>query len=175
MPRGIARIFNWHSDAPAHSLSGGNWDLHNDFGVSLSDGAISTLLAPPAMKERISNESRLEIGKRINIDAPTYFESRELSLEMHMIGSSFTDLLAKYRKFIAELTYSPEGIKLFYSNYDLSSSTNTRLTFNLQYLSCTPFAVYGGTLAKFVVRFLEPKPSLGVNQSTSLNVNQGEE
>lgn len=178
MPRGVSRFFNWHADAPAHPSApngGGNWDLKADFGASLSDGAISTLLAPPAVKERVSNTSRLEDGKRIDIYNPVRWESRELTLEMHIIADSFTDLLEKYRSLIAELTYSPGGIKLFYSNYDLSSSNATRLTFKLHYLSCTAFAVYGGTLAKFAVRFIEEKPSFGVPDQTTLNMNNGEE
>jgi hypothetical protein len=141
-------------------LSGANWDLKNDFGVSLSDGAISTLLAPPALKERISNTSRLEKGRRVDIEAPVYFDSREITLEMHMIAPDFPTLLAQYRSFIDELTYSPQGVQLrFYGLYGITVST--RLQFNLQFLSCTPFAVYGGTLAKFAVRFIERNPDLG--------------
>lgn len=175
MPRGYAYFFNWHSDAEAHSMEGGNWDFKADFGVSFSDGAISTLLAPPAVKERVSNTSRLEDGKRIDIYSPVHWEPRELTLEMHIIADSFTDLLDKYRRLIKELTYSSEGIKLFYANYNLPNSNSVRLTFRLHYLSCTQFSAYNGSLAKFAIRFIEPKPSFGVPDAATLTMDNGEE
>lgn len=165
MPRGTCTIFNWN----------GSHNIKSEFGVSLSDGAISTLLAPPAAKQRISNESRLENGKRVDTHTPTRFASRELNLEMHMIAATFHELVASYRAFFQMLTYSPEGIILEFSDiYGLSGSS--KLVYRLQYLSCTPFAVYNGTLAKFVVRFEERNPTWGIDQGSTLTMpNNSEE
>lgn len=145
MPRGTCTIFNWN----------GTHDIKTEFGVSLSDGALSALMAPPAAKERISNESRLEDGKRIDIYTATRFEARELTLEMHLIASSFEDFVTKYRDFIATLTYSSQGVILSYTIYGQT------LRYKLHYLSCTQFAQYNGTLGKFAVRFVERSPSNG--------------
>lgn len=157
MPRGTCTIFNWN----------GTHDLKNEFGVSLSDGAISTLLAPPAAKERVSNASRLEHGKRVDIRIPTRYEARELTLEMHLIAPDYATLLANYRAFFAALVYSPEGIILTFEIYGQT------VKYRLQYLSCTPFAVYGGKLAKFAVRFIERNPSNLGAESISLNALNG--
>lgn len=151
MPRGTCTIYNWV----------GTYNLKDDFGISLSDGAISTLLSPPAAKERVSNESRLENGKRIDIDTPTYFQSRDLTLEMHLIASSFEDYIAKWRSFLSAITATGEGIKLSFRIYEQT------LVFDLQYVSCTQFAVYNGTLGKFAVRFTERVP---MNGTASLSV-----
>lgn len=148
MPRGTCTIYNWVA----------TYDLKTDFGVSLSDGAISTLLAPPAAKERVSNESRLEDGRRIDIYADTHFQARELTLEMHLIADTFEQYMARWRSFLAAITATGEGIRLTYTIYGQS------MTFDLQYLSCTQFAVYNGTLGKFAVRFIERKPHNGVAQ-----------
>lgn len=167
MPRGKCEIYNWTD----------TYDIKTTWGVSLSDGAISTLLAPPAAKERVSNTSRLENGKRIDNTTPMRYESRELTLEMHLIANDFPTLLANYRNFLEAITSSPEGIKLFFYNiYGLTSSN--KLQFNLKYLSCTPFAVYGGTLAKFAIRFVEENPNFGlppVSRSTGDENNNEEE
>jgi hypothetical protein len=151
MPRGTCTIYNWVD----------TYNLKDDFGISLSDGAISTLLSPPAAKERVSNESRLENGKRIDIDTPTYFQSRDLTLEMHLIASSFEDYIAKWRSFLSAITATGEGIKLSFRIYEQT------LVFDLQYVSCTQFAVYNGTLGKFAVRFTERVP---MNGTASLSV-----
>ena len=151
MPRGTCTIYNWVD----------TYNLKDDFGISLSDGAISTLLSPPAAKERVSNESRLENGERIDIDTPTYFQSRDLTLEMHLIASSFEDYIAKWRSFLSAITATGEGIKLSFRIYEQT------LVFDLQYVSCTQFAVYNGTLGKFAVRFTERVP---MNGTASLSV-----
>ena len=149
MPRGICTIYNWDGNESGH-------DIKAEFGVSLSDGAISALLAWPDVKERISNESRLEDGKRTDIMAPTRFSARNITLEMHLIASDFGDLLAKERAFLAALTYSPEGIILLFEIYGQT------IQYRLQYISCTQFAVFGGTLAKYAVRFEERVPRNGL-------------
>ena len=72
------------------------------------------------------------------------------------------------------LTHSPEGIILTFEIYDVNGSN--KLVYRLQYLSCTPFAVYNGTLAKFAVRFEERNPTWGINQgSTLMMTNDSEE
>jgi hypothetical protein len=121
----------------------------------LSNGALSALLAWPEVKERISNESRLEDGRRIDDTAPVRYQSRTITLEMHIIASSFDDFLTKERAFMHFLSDDPKGIRLeLYGVYGLTFVN--RLTFNLKYLSCTQFGVYNGTLGKFAVRFIEP-------------------
>lgn len=152
MPRGTCTIYNWVS----------TYDIKQTWGVSLSDGAISTLLTPPAVKQRISNESRLEHGKRIDIRVPNKYEARELTLEMHLIAPDFATFLTNYRGFLAALTASPEGIILNFNIYGQS------ITYRLQYLSCTQFAAYNGQLGKFAVRFIERDPSGLGDSSQSL-------
>jgi len=148
MARVTCNIYNW-----SHT-----YNLKTAFGVSLSDGALSSLLAPPAAKERISNESRLEDGKRIDIYSPTRFQARELTLEMHLIADDFGQFLTRWRAFLAALTASPQGIIMTVNAYGQT------LTYTLQFLSCTQFAQYNGQLGKFAVRFSEQLPNNGVAQ-----------
>lgn len=141
-------IYNWSR----------TYNIKTAFGVSLSDGALSALLSPPAAKERISNESRLEDGKRIDIYTPTRFQSRELTLEMHLIADNFQQFLTRWRAFLAALTASPQGIIMTVVAYGQT------LQYTLQFLSCTQFAQYNGQLGKFAVRFSEQLPTNGVAQ-----------
>lgn len=139
------------------------YDAYTTWGVSLSDGALGTLLAPPAAKERISNESRLEDGKRIDNTTQVRYQAREITLEMHMIAPDFSTFLTNYRAFFAALNASPKGIVMQYRPY------GTRLYYNLKYLSCTQFAAYNGQLAKFAVRFIEPTPNGGQQMSLTMS------
>ena len=141
-------IYNWSR----------TYNIKTAFGVSLSDGALSALLSPPAAKERISNESRIEDGKRIDIYTPTRFQSRELTLEMHLIADNFQQFLTRWRAFLAALTASPQGIIMTVVAYGQT------LQYTLQFLSCTQFAQYNGQLGKFAVRFSEQLPTNGVAQ-----------
>ncbi len=165
MPVGELYIFNW---------DGVNGDCFTLYGVSLEDGAIGELLTPPPAKERVSNESRLEPGKRVNTRTPMQFASREVTLPMHLIAPDYATFLSRYRAFMTAITQSAEGIILYYCPYTRSSPQNTNsLKFRLQYLSCTQFAAYDGTLAKFAVRFIERYPSLGVGTAPALTMGTG--
>lgn len=158
MPRGICTIYN-----------GTNHNIKDEFGVSLSDGAISTLLAWPDAKEVVSNESRLENGKRIDTNGAVMFAARTITLEMHLIATDFATFLVNERAFIEALTATPV-VTLAFSIYGQT------IRYRLRYVSCTQFGVYNGTLGKFAVRFEEPVPSNGMVATTLIGgTNEGEE
>jgi len=72
------------------------------------------------------------------------------------------------------ITQSAEGILLYYCPYTRGNPQSAdSLKFRLQYLSCTQFAAYDGTLAKFAVRFLERYPTLGVGTAPSITMGTG--
>lgn len=145
MPRGALSIV---IDGTTH------YDAWNEWGVALSDGAISTLLAPPAAKQRVSNASRLEDGKRTDVSAPVRYEARDLTIEMHLIAPDFETFTARYQSFFNTIAKAKKIYLQFYI-YD------QWIKFNLKYLSCTQFGVYKGELGKFAVRFEESVPQMG--------------
>lgn len=129
-------------------------DIKSSFGASLSDGALSALLAPCAVKERITNESRLEKGKRVDDTADTQYQSRDITVEMHIIANDFASLQS-YKQALIDALSHKEGIMMIVHAY------GSNLYYNLRYVSCTQFAQYGGTLAKLAIRFTEPQPNDG--------------
>lgn len=139
---------------PHGELKINNIDAWDVWGVSLEDGAYGTLLSPPAVKARVENSSRLEKGKRI-IPTETFYDSREVTLEMHLHAPDYATFLSRYRAFLAAIT-GQQGFAMQYKPYGQT------LYFNMMYLSCTQFAAYNGTLAKFSLRLVEPQPNLGV-------------
>jgi len=157
MPHGQLVIYDWESNQSRDA-----WD---NWGVSLADGSVGNLLAPPAAKERVSNESRLERGKRVSTRTPMQYASREVTLEMHLVAPDHETFVTRYRAFFDAITASAEGIILEYQPYGQT------LRFRLQYLSCTQFAAYNGTLAKFAVRFIERYPTFGIGSAQTLTIN----
>jgi len=132
---------------PRGQLIINNKDAFTEWGVSLSNGAKATLMAPLALKQRVSNESRLAHGKT-TINTNLKKASREFSLEMHMISSSWADYLDKKARWEAMLMGGVLNIK---------TSWEEGVTYRCLYLSCNTFAEYDG-LAKFALRLEEPNP-----------------
>ena len=132
---------------PVGQLKINNVDAFTEWGVSLSDGAKAVLMAPVALKDRVSNESRLAHGKSI-LNTNLKKASREFSLEMHMISSSWADYLNKRSRWNDMLMNGTVNIK---------TSWEDGVTYRCLYLSCTQFAEYDG-LAKFTLRLTEPNP-----------------
>ena len=49
-----------------------NADAFERYGINLEDGALSTLMTPPPMKEFIESKSRMKHGKTVIAKAPKY-------------------------------------------------------------------------------------------------------
>lgn len=130
---------------PAGQLYINGYDAYTTWGVSLSDGAKAVLMQPVALKSRVSNESRLEHGKRY-INTTLMKESREFTLEMHMTSSSWQDYLTKYAAWNA---------LLMGGTLNIVTSWQSGVTYKCLYVSCAQFAEYSG-LAKFALRLIEP-------------------
>ncbi len=122
-------------------------DTFTTWGVSLSDGSLAGLMAFPPVKDRVTNESRLEHGKRVINELPRK-DSRELTLEMHMIAPDFATFLTRLESFTALLAGGEVLLK---------TSFQPGVVYHLYYVSCTQFTQFCG-LAKFSLRLEEPNP-----------------
>lgn len=122
---------------------------HPALGVSLSDTALTALMSPPAMKEDIVNESRLEHGKR-HTSTGNKLQERELSLPIHITAKSQTDYLVQYADFVSIL----QGVTL-----NITTSFQSGVVYKCRYVSCTQFTQFINGMAKLVLRLVEPNPN----------------
>lgn len=121
-------------------------DAFDEWGIILGDNAINALLAPPAMKAYIENESRLQHGTQI---IPTdKVASRDVQLTLYLKAKNSADYALKYAAFIEELR---KGIIEFHV---ISIDT----TFKMLFTSCQQYTAIN-TLGKFIFRFVEPNPA----------------
>lgn len=120
-------------------------------GVRMGEGFRNELLAPPELKDFVTNESRLEHGMRIIVRNPRY-ASRTLSLEFQVTGST---------KVAMEQNLAALYAQLATGTVRLAVPELTSAVFNLVYTGKTPSYSAGvsGRACKVKVGFLEPNPA----------------
>ena len=126
-------------------------------GVKMGDGFKDELYAPIELKEFVSNESRLEHGRRV-VTADTggnslaRYASRTISLEFRITGSSISEFLTNRNALYTELYKGAVKLEV----PELGSEV-----FNLIYLGKS--STYSTGLSRMACRvkvsFEEPNPS----------------
>lgn len=124
-------------------------DAYASWGVFLSDEAVSTLMTPAPVKDRISNNSALEHGVRY-ITGTAKVNERELTLIIYLRASSKAEFLTRYQSFCEELKTG---------NLDIRTKYQTDVVYRCIYQSCTSFSEFNFGLAKFSLKLTEPDPT----------------
>lgn len=86
-------------------------DAWSTWGVRMGDGFLDTIDGFNEMKDYIENESRLEHGKRVITDNAKV-DSREITLQFTIEGSSENDYRSKKKSFQTELEKGAVNIKV---------------------------------------------------------------
>lgn len=86
-------------------------DAFITWGVRMGDGFLDAIDGFNEMKDYIENESRLEHGKRVITDNAKV-DSREITLQFTIEGSSESDYRAKKKAFQTELEKGAVNIKI---------------------------------------------------------------
>lgn len=86
-------------------------DAFSTWGVRMGDGFLDAIDGFNQMKDYIENESRLEHGKRIITDNARV-DSREITLQFTIEGSSESDYRSKKKAFQTELEKGAVSIKI---------------------------------------------------------------
>ncbi|MCC8117297.1 MAG: hypothetical protein LIP09_00900 [Bacteroidales bacterium] len=124
------------------------------YGLFLADGALATLMAPPATKDPIQSECRTENGTRTAYaDGVTEVASREFSLETCMLAKNMATFAAN----MAALTTT-----LLSGEVTITTKWQEGMAYRCRYVSSTTFNMYGlnGRIgAKLIIKFEEPNPA----------------
>ena len=124
-------------------------------GVRPGKGFKEALYAPVEMKAYITNESRLEHGTRYYVTPKK--NSRNLTLEFQIIGSSTSDFKTKYEALLTEL---------YKGTVKLEPTEISSDVFNLIYTGKSPACSMGlsGRACKISVGFVEYNPNVRTGQ-----------
>lgn len=127
-------------------------DTYSTWGVVLAENSVEQFIAPPPLKEYITNESALENGTQVltSLAALPKVAARNITVEVNILATNNTDFRTKLAAFTTVLKGGVLTIRLTDHSADY---------FHCLYQSCTQFTDYNGRVAKFALRLIEPNPA----------------
>jgi len=134
---------------PKGELYINGYDAFEAWGLSMDNTSLSALMAPPPIKSLIENSSRLNHGK-VMLTENVRYDSRELTLQVHIIASSEDEFFERYASFCEQLA---KGAMTIVTKYQPTT------VYNVIYQSCTQFSQYMRGIAKFSLKLVEPDPT----------------
>lgn len=144
-------------------LINNKWAL-TEYGITLDDGAISSLMTPPPMKEYITNSSHLEHGERIvrsgNLVVNPRFDARDVNLQIHLEADTREEFLARYNKFCKEV--------LSKGSIHLSHRYDPDVEYKFLYQACNQYQQWCFGVAKFILKLHEYNPA---DRQIDININ----
>ena len=135
---------------PKGELYINGYDAYEQWGVSLSDTALSALMTPAPQKKFISNKSRLKDGKSIVVNNPKVDE-RSVSIVIHLIARSEVEFFSNYEKFCNEV--------LAKGYLTIETKFQQGVIYKMEYESCSQFSQFMRGIAKFPLKMTEPNPN----------------
>ena len=125
-----------------------NKNAREEWGLLTTPNTLSALLAPAAMKDNITNTSRLEHGTRIDASNPKVAQ-RELNLEIQMIADTEAQFYARHESFCTELQKGA---------IDMYLSDRETVVYHFIYNSCSQYTQFRRGIATLSLKLTEPNP-----------------
>lgn len=133
-------------DNPTIYINGKN--ARTQWGVLTTTNTLSALLAPPAMKDNVTNTSRLEHGTRVDTSNPKVAQ-RELNLEIQMIADTEEQFYARHQSLCEELQKGA---------IDMYLSDRPTVVYHFVYNSCSQYTQFRRGIATLSLKLTEPNP-----------------
>lgn len=123
-------------------------DAFTEWGVSLSQTALTTLMTPSEMKEYIKTTARTESGSRLVNNAT--INERTITLDLHLVAVDEAAFLKQYAAFCDVLAGGELTIR---------TRWQPNVIYRLFYQSCSQYSQLINGLAKFSLKVIEPNPT----------------
>lgn len=124
-------------------------DAYEEWGVSLSDTALSALMTPPPNKSLPENKSRALNGKSF-VEIPRKIDERNVVLIINLTANNEQEFFRRYNSFCNELAKG---------KLEINTSFNPDKTYYMEYLSCSQFTQFMRGIANFSLKLNEPNPT----------------
>ena len=124
-------------------------DAYSNWGVTLDDTSLSSLMTPPASKEFTENKSRSIDGKIVSVKNPRV-EERDFMLQINLTAPNRSLFVQRYNSFCQELATGRLNIATIFL---------PGVTFKTIYKSCRQFTQFNGQIGKFILSLNEPDPT----------------
>lgn len=123
-------------------------NARKEWGILTTGNTLSSLLAPASLKDRVTNESRLEHGSRTDNSNPKV-TARELNLEIQMIADNEAQFYTRHESFCAELEKG---------TIDMYLSDRPTVVYHFIYNSCSQYTQFRRGMATLSLKLTEPNP-----------------
>lgn len=123
-------------------------NARKEWGILTTGNTLSSLLAPASLKDRVTNESRLEHGSRTDNSSPKV-AARELNLEIQMIADTEAQFYTRHESFCAELEKG---------TIDMYLSDRPTVVYHFIYNSCSQYTQFRRGIATLSLKLTEPNP-----------------
>lgn len=124
-------------------------DAYIEWGISMDDTSLSSLMTPVPSKAFVENESRLEHGKRVIIANPK-MDVRNLTLQINLTASNEEQFFTRYNSFCEELA---TGV------LEINTKYQPTVVYKTIYQSCSQFSQFMRGIGKFSLKLYEYNPS----------------
>lgn len=124
-------------------------DAYTTWGITMDTQSLSALMTPPALKERVESQSRLDHGSRL-VGAAPRLAARQLTLTLNLTARTEEQFFARYASFCRELATGRLTLRTAYQR---------GVTYRTAYVSCTQFTQFMRGMAKFSLKLTEPDPT----------------
>lgn len=119
------------------------------WGIVFDTSAISALMTPAPVKDRIEDSSRLEHGKRVVATSDKLDARTNIQLTFTLHAANETEFFTRYDSFCSELESGA---------FNIIMSSRPTVAYKCLYKSCRQFTQYNNRLAKFSLTVEEPNP-----------------
>lgn len=124
-------------------------DIYKEYGAFFDSSAFSALLTPPAMKDRLQYNSRLQNGKQVDT-THNRIADRDLTLTLSLTARNEAQFIDRYTAFCELL----RGGSL-----NISTNIYSDVVYKCNYLSCSQFSQFNFGIAKFTLKVNEANPA----------------
>lgn len=124
-------------------------DIYKEYGAFFDSSAFSALLTPPAMKDRLQYNSRLQNGKQVDT-THNRIADRDLTLTLSLTARNEAQFIDRYTAFCELL----KGGRL-----NISTNIYSDVVYKCNYLSCSQFSQFNFGIAKFTLKVNEANPT----------------
>lgn len=125
-------------------------DAFGQWGVSINDKSLSTLIEPEPLKNPVENKSTTRDGKIIRKEATPRVDERDITLFIQMYAKDRDDLFTKLAAFKTELK---KRRCVMHTKYEPD------VYYRCDYKSCTGYRSFHRGMATFSLKLNEPNPA----------------
>lgn len=125
-------------------------DAYTNWGISLDQNGLTTLMTPPDLKDWVKNEVRTKHGTDYYSSSVPKVAERKMTLTFNLTAADESQFLSRYAAFCNILKAGKLVIRTSYQS---------NVYYHCLYVSCQQFTEFARQIATFGLQLIEPDPT----------------